>query len=411
MNCSEDKVAVVKGEDRYIQVCKALELLGGIDTFFKKGQRILLKVNVTGPAPEGAGITTNKTLVEAVARVVCEAGATPILADGTASTTIGTVKVFELCGYNSIKEKYPQTEFLDLNRGTVIDVKVENPLELESIRVSKAVMEGCDLIVDLPVLKTHVMAKVSLSLKNLKGVIPPAEKRHFHDLGLPKCIADLASVVRPGLIIADGTIGSEGMGPKEGTPVKLDTVIAGTHTVTVDAACCYIMGFDPHDVEHIVLSHEKIGGEIDREKIEILGDSIESVKHDFLPACPVIPENGKLRIISGSPCSGCIGAALIAASRLTQSGILDDLNARGIYPTFAIGAKYDPQTEWASPDDMLFLGNCAKVASKGKGDFFPGCPPASIHITEYLAEKYSFSHEALENGSERAVGGFQKEKK
>lgn len=403
MNKEDKKIAVVKGDDPYRQICDALELLGGKDKFFQKGNRILLKVNVTGPAPEGAGITTNISFVKALVRIICEAGALPVIADGTASAMIGTRKVFSLSGYDAIQEQYP-VEFLDLNRDTMRTVKVPNPMQLESIQVANSIYEGFDLIVDLPVLKTHVMTSVSLSIKNLKGVIPPSEKRRFHDLGLHKCIADLASVVQPHLILADGTIGCEGLGPKEGTPVNLGIVVAGTHLVTVDAACCYIMGFDPAKIDHIAYSHQKIGGAIALDQIVWLGNQLQSVRYPFKPACPAIPEDGKINFISGSPCSGCIGAATIAAGRLVESGVLDKLNEQGIFPTFVIGSKFPDDQVWPDKDDLFFLGNCAKKASEGRGNYFPGCAPASIHITEFLAQYYHFSHESLEDGTERNIG-------
>lgn len=259
-------------------------------------------------------------------------------------------------------------------------------------------------------IKTHVMTGVSLALKNLKGVIPFSEKRRFHDMGLHKCIADLASAVHPDLIITDGTIGCEGLGPKEGTPVKLGVVLAGTNMVTVDAACCYVIGFDPRKNDHIAYSHQKIGGSIDLEDMEIVGDSLASVQRNFKPACPTVPEDGRIDFINGHACSGCIGATMIVASRLVESGILDKLDEAGVHLSFAIGPKFDKDQEWPEAKDLFFFGNCTKKAAEGKGNYFPGCAPASIHITEYLSEYYGFDHKSLEDGSEKRIGLQDKDK-
>lgn len=404
-----DQVSVIKGTNVYDQLKTATDLLGGMKKFVASGQRVMLKVNVTGPAPAGMGVTTNPLFVEAVVRLVCECGGKPIIADGTASATIGTKKVFSLSGYDYIAEHYPDVEYMDLNLDQVRQVKVAKPYALDYIKVANSVYEGFDVVINLPVMKTHFLTGVSLSLKNLKGVIPPAEKRRFHDVGVHKCVADLASIVTPDLILVDGTVGSEGLGPKEGNPVPLGVVVAGTHMVTTDAACCYIMGFDPHNFEHIMYSQQRVGGCIERGEIKVVGNSIEDVAYPFRPASPEIPDDGKITFINGNPCSGCIGAATIAASRLFESGILDWLNQQNIYPTFAIGPKFDKNQVWPDRKNLFFLGNCAKKAAENRGEFFPGCAPASIHITQMLADYYGFSHENLENGSERSSGKINHE--
>ena len=390
----EPVVSIVKGIDIENQVRRAVDLLGGMSRFVKKGNRVLLKPNVTGPASYEKGITTNPAVLDAVLKMVTEAGASQInVGDGTGSAHLGTLKVFDMCGYSYLKEKY-KFDFIDLNKLPWHIAKVPKPYVMDEIKIVNCVYDDYDVIINLPVMKTHFITGVSLSMKNLKGCIPPAEKRHMHEVGVNK--ADLNTIITADLIIMDGTVGSEGLGPKEGNPVNLGVIAAGTNAVSMDAVCCAIMGFDAHDIEHIRLVYERGMGEIELDKITILGDSIESVQRNFAPAIPKLPEGDMATIINGGACSGCISCAVISLSRLVDSGVLESLRERGIKITYAIGPKFDEGQVWPNKENVFLLGNCAKKMSD-KGTFLPGCAPAVLDINRAIAHYYGIDPEILES--------------
>ena len=123
----EPVVSIVKGIDIENQVRRAVDLLGGMSRFVKKGNRVLLKPNVTGPASYEKGITTNPAVLDAVLKMVTEAGASQInVGDGTGSAHLGTLKVFDMCGYSYLKEKY-KFDFIDLNKLQWHIAKVPKP--------------------------------------------------------------------------------------------------------------------------------------------------------------------------------------------------------------------------------------------------------------------------------------------
>ena len=392
----EPVVSIVKGIDIENQVRRAVDLLGGMSRFVKKGNRVLLKPNVTGPASYEKGITTNPAVLDAVLKMVTEAGASQInVGDGTGSAHLGTLKVFDMCGYSYLKEKY-KFDFIDLNKLPWHIAKVPKPYVMDEIKIVNCVYDDYDVIINLPVMKTHFITGVSLSMKNLKGCIPPAEKRHMHEVGVNKAVADLNTIITADLIIMDGTVGSEGLGPKEGNPVNLGVIAAGTNAVSMDAVCCAIMGFDAHDIEHIRLVYERGMGEIELDKITILGDSIESVQRNFAPAIPKLPEGDMATIINGGACSGWISCAVISLSRLVDSGVLESLRERGIKITYAIGPKFDEGQVWPNKENVFLLGNCAKKMSD-KGTFLPGCAPAVLDINRAIAHYYGIDPEILES--------------
>jgi uncharacterized protein (DUF362 family) len=74
----------------------------------------------------------------------------------------------------------------------------------------------------------------------------------------------------------------EGRGPVDGTPVKMDLIIASKDVVAADATGCRVMGIDPHNHSHIRRAYEKGLGNID--DIEVLGEKIENVARPFKKA-------------------------------------------------------------------------------------------------------------------------------
>ncbi|MDH5689140.1 MAG: DUF362 domain-containing protein, partial [Candidatus Bathyarchaeota archaeon] len=83
------------------------------------------------------------------------------------------------------------------------------------------------------------------------------------------------------LIVVDGIVAMEGLGPVWGTPVQLDLIVSGSNPVTVDATCCNIMGINPYSIEVLWRAYETGMGEIDIDKIEVSGVDIRNVKRKF----------------------------------------------------------------------------------------------------------------------------------
>jgi uncharacterized protein (DUF362 family) len=121
------------------------------------------------------------------------------------------------------------------------------------------------------------MTDVTLSIKNMMGVISPKGSMHTR---LNKNIVDLASVVKPSIAVVDGIVAGEGH-ETSGNPVEMNLVIAGTDPVAVDAVGAAVMSITPENVKHLRLAEEKGLGTCDLEQIEIIGESIESVKKKF----------------------------------------------------------------------------------------------------------------------------------
>jgi uncharacterized protein (DUF362 family) len=141
-----------------------------------------------------------------------------------------------------------------------------------------------DFLVSMPKLKTHHWAGVTLSLKNMFGVVPGScygwPKNVLHWAGIDRAILDVNAAARPDFAIVDGIVGMEGNGPIQGTPKASEVLVFGNDPVAVDATCCRVMGLKPERVRYLAQAGTLLG-HLKLDKIQQLGESIESVRTGF----------------------------------------------------------------------------------------------------------------------------------
>ncbi len=268
----EATVAIVKGDDPVNMVVEALEKIEA-NRAFKADERILVKPNYINASHPSTGVTTDARIVEGVVKFLKENGFSNI-AIGEGSGLADTMRAFEVAGVDEVAKRW-SVDLIDLNDDDYVIAEVPSPLALKTVRISKTALNSA--IVSVPKLKLHRMAGVTLSLKNMMGVVSPKGQIHR---SLSKKIADLASLVKPRLAVIDGIIGGEGH-ELAGRPVEMNLVIAGLDPVAVDTVGAAVMDFNPKKAEHIVLASKKGLGTCDLDKIRVLGEPIEKVKKKF----------------------------------------------------------------------------------------------------------------------------------
>ncbi len=272
------KVAVVKGERGHEPVFKALDLID-----YKKAlagrETVLIKINFICDKTWDTGATTDPIVVEAIIKklsdlpvkvYVVESDATMTNAD-KASVATG---MKEMCDRNGV-------EFLNLrHQKDKVTITIPNGETLENVKVPRIVTESA--VISAAKLKTHMATTVTLGMKNMFGLLPDKFKGKYHAKGISGVVVDINTVLKPALTVIDGFVGMEGHGPVDGTPVKMDLIIAGADVVATDATASRIMGFDPKTIKHIRRAHEKGLGNID--DVEVVGEKIENVTRPFKKA-------------------------------------------------------------------------------------------------------------------------------
>jgi uncharacterized protein (DUF362 family) len=154
---------------------------------------------------------------------------------------------------------------------------------LKELFLPKTVL-GVDFLVSMPKLKTHHWAGVSLSLKNMFGIVPGIcygwPKNVLHWAGINRAILDINAAARPDFAIVDGIRGMEGNGPIQGTPKLCGVLVLGDDPVAVDATCCRIMGLLPEKVKYLSAAGTMLG-HLNPMKIQQLGETVASVRTPF----------------------------------------------------------------------------------------------------------------------------------
>src|SRR5262249_6880595 len=191
--------------------------------------------------------------------------------------------VLEQSGLDAVLTE-SKLEFVDLNHDEVVFVPNRfGETTLAQIALPSTIKRA-DVIVSLPKLKTHHWAGVTLSLKNLFGVMPGIyygwPKNVLHHAGIGRSILDIAAAVRPHLAIVDGIIGMEGDGPIMGTPKHAGVLVMGRNLPAVDATCARLMKINPERVEYLA-GADGSPGPIAEDQVEQRGELISALAQAF----------------------------------------------------------------------------------------------------------------------------------
>jgi uncharacterized protein (DUF362 family) len=268
-------VAIVKGERGLDPVFKALDLID-YQTALTGYKKVLIKVNFITTMTWDTGATTDPLVVEAIIQRLKKLPVEVFVVESDATMT-NADKAFEATGMKEMCKRYG-VECLNLRHvKDKVKIKIPNGESLKEITVPRIVTEYA--IISAAKMKTHMATKVTLGMKNMFGLLPDKLKMKYHAKGISKVIVDINTVIKPNLTVIDGFVAMEGKGPVDGSPVKMDLIIAGKDPVATDATGARVMGIDPYEISHIRTAHQKGLGNVD--DIDIVGSQIDDVKRVF----------------------------------------------------------------------------------------------------------------------------------
>jgi len=272
----EYDLVVISGEP-VAATRKTLEALGGISHFVKKGQRVVLKPNMSFSRTPEFATTTHPLVVATVAQACMEAGASQVL------VLDYTLHRAELClertGIRDACKSISGVHVLTLQeRKFFREVKIPQGKVLERVEVMKEVLDS-QVLINIPVAKSHSATGVSLGMKGLMGLI--WDRGSFHSqYNMNQAIVDLGTVIKPQLTILDATRALVSGGPGgPGEVKKPNLIIAGMDPVAVDSygvsvVPWYGQNFKGRQVEHLLISHQRGLGKIDIDQLNILKEKV-----------------------------------------------------------------------------------------------------------------------------------------
>jgi len=272
----EVDLAVISG-DPVAATRKALDALGGISRFVKKGQRVILKPNMSFTRTPEFGATTHPQVVATVAQACMEAGAQQVL------VLDHTLHRAELClertGIREACKDIPGVHVLALQeRKFFREIKIPQGKVLERVEVMKEVLDS-PVLINIPVAKSHSATGVSMGIKGLMGLIWDREIFHSQ-VNMNQALADLATVIKPQLTILDATRALTSGGPGgPGEVKKPNLIIAGIDPVAVDSygvsvVPWYGQNFKGRQVEHLQIAHQRGLGKIDIEQSRVFKEKV-----------------------------------------------------------------------------------------------------------------------------------------
>jgi len=263
-----------------------------------RNKRVVIKPNMVDVSSDRP-IHTDPRFVEALVLHLGDLGAREIiLAEGT-SHNRDSESLFRRSGYEALSKRRG-IFLIDLNYDDISPVKCVNPRAtlLKELYLPETILSA-DILISVPKMKTHKLAGITLSMKNMFGILPGMKygwpKNTLHWNGIPLSICEINGTVKTHYSIVDGVVGMEGYGPVMGTPRKVGVLVMGDNALSVDATAARVMGVDPAHVDYLAMAHKIKLGSLRREDIAVAGEKIEKVRADFV----LIPEYSLLRAPKG----------------------------------------------------------------------------------------------------------------
>lgn len=375
----QNQILKIYGTDYKDMTVRLLTQADMLSHIKDKNWRIGIKPNLVSPSPASYGATTHPEVVAGIIEYLQMGGCRNIVLMEGSWVGDRTSESMEVCGYDKLTKEYG-VPFIDTQKERS---HTENCADME-LRICDCVRD-VDFMINVPVLKGHCQMKITCALKNMKGLIPNTEKRHFHAMGLHQPIAHLASRIRQDFIVVDHICGDLDF-EDGGNPVVRNCVMAACDPVLVDAYVCSLLCYDVDEVPYIRMAEALGAGSADLARAEIFTcGSRESEK-----SCMTGKDAGNLlcqdneelprprkvvelqdAVEEVESCSACYGYLLPALDKLREEGLLDKLDDR-----ICIGQGYQGKS------GNIGIGRCTSRFAH----YINGCPPTEGQIYEFLKE-------------------------
>lgn len=269
------RVAVVycdsyDSEKVYRAMCRGIDMIGGIESFVGKDERILVKPNFLVPSEPEKAVITHPSVISGMLRILHEHGYTAVScgdSPGHGSLSSALAKA----GLDEVLERYGVSQ---ADMSNEVSVDFPDGIEAKQFWMTKAAAES-DAVINLCKMKTHALEKITGAVKNVYGLICGYRKAAGH-VKYPnasifaRMLADIHRCVKPRLHIMDGIAAMEGNGPGSGTPVRMNVLLFSEDPVAIDAVFCRLTDLDPELIPTNVQGEELGIGTYHFDNIEII---------------------------------------------------------------------------------------------------------------------------------------------
>lgn len=361
----DNELIMIYGTEYKEMAKQLLEAANLAERIPSKDARIGLKPNLVSPSEASWGATTHPQVVAGAIEYLQAHGFHNLVILEGSWVGDRTGEAFEVCGYSRLVQEYG-VPFIDTQKDGW-RTKDCAGMELEICDCVKQL----DVLINLPVLKGHCQTKITCALKNMKGLIPNREKRHFHGMGLHKPIAHLNAGIHQDFILVDNICGDLDF-EDGGNPVVMNRLIAAVDPVLCDAYVCRMLHYEPQEVPYIHMAEELGVGSADLSRLEIRALNEPEQQTELPRERKIVELQDAVEEVES--CSACYGYLIPALDRLKQEGLLEKLDTR-----IAIGQGYRKKT------GRLGIGSCTSCFTHS----LKGCPPTEEQMYEFLKQYLS----------------------
>ena len=235
--------ATYEKENVYRAVTQGISLLGGMNKFVSKEEKILIKPNLLGRADPNKAVTTHPAVFGAVGRLLREHGYAHLsYGDSPGPGSVSVSKVAEGCGILQSAQAL-DIPLADFMHG--IKTPAPDGLICKHFMIAGGVLEA-DAIINVCKMKTHALERVTGAVKNTYGCVQGFNKgaghaRYPDAIRFARMLADLNKLLKPRLHIMDGIVAMEGNGPSSGTPVEMRVLLFSSDPVALDSVFCRLV--------------------------------------------------------------------------------------------------------------------------------------------------------------------------
>lgn len=264
---AKTNLVAIKGSTPDKMFEKGIVAFGGMTQFVKKGQTVLVKPNIGWDVSPELAANTNPKLVGIIIKHCLDAGAKKVYVFD--HTCDNWQKAYKNSGIEYAVKQAGGIMVPGNSKSNYQKVNIPGGKILKSTDVHELFISS-DVFINVPVLKSHGSAKLTIAMKNLMGVV--WDRRFWHVTDLHQCIADFAAYRKPDLTVVDAYNVMTEHGPRgiDGSDlVKMKSQIISTDFVAADAAAAKIFGVEPSYVRHIKIAAEKGLGNMNLDEVNI----------------------------------------------------------------------------------------------------------------------------------------------
>jgi uncharacterized protein (DUF362 family) len=382
---SNGEVAITRYDGTINAIEKGIKLIKGLDDL-SPSDNILIKPNVVwsagGTVPKYGMITTSR-LIEDIIILLQEKGCNKIsIGEGSlVNDEIGasTFRGFAWSGLGKVAKKH-DVKLIDFN-----DSHIKVKLGENNVEVARAALET-DFLIDVPVLKTHAMTKVSLGMKNLKGCLSMKSKKNFHMLDLNEMIALLNTQIKPKLTVIDGIYAMERGPLSSGRAHRMNLIISGKDVFSCDIVGSAILGIDPTTVSYLMRFSEINRRPIETESVHVMGEKIKDVCRplewqvdfeEFFRRAGI--EGISFQWPGDRFCTSCVVCAGILLTYFCKDN--SGINLEPVELCFGADVKAKEDSE-----KVILIGDCAIRSNRANKNAIrvEGCPPRIVDSMKTL---------------------------